>query len=224
MATSGSNDFSLSARQVITYALQKINMLAKHETPSPEMASTAMRELNLMLKGWQKYEHLWNLTEGYISLTANTAGYSLTPKPHRIIDVRYRNTGGTDMPMSEMTRQEYYELPQKTATGIPTQWYFDKQGATRALYIWPVMSSATTETLRVTYRRKIEDIDDLDDDLDVPQEHLEVVGYNLAARLSDDFGRAGDHINRIIARAQLLLNDVLDDDREDFIQFVPERR
>lgn len=224
MATSGSTDFSLSARQVITNALQRINMIAEHQTPPPEMATRAMRELNMMLKGWQKYEHLWNITEGYINLVANTASYSLTPKPHRIISVRYRNTSSIDLPMSEMTREEYFDLPQKTATGIPTQWYFDKQSATRSIYVWPVMSSVTTETLRVSYRRKIEDIDNLDDDLDVPQEHLEVVDFNLAARLADCYGRTGEHINRVIARAELLLNDVLDDDREDFIQLVPERR
>lgn len=224
MATSGSTDFSLTARQVITYALQKINILAKHQTASPEVATGAMRELNLMLKGWQKYEQLWNVTDGYVSLTANTAAISLTPKPHRIIDVRYRGTGGNDLPMSEMTRQEYFDLPNKSSTGTPTQWYFDKQGTTRVLYIWPVMASVTTETLRVTYRRKIEDIDSLDNDIDVPQEYLEVVGYNLAARCADDYGRTGAHIDRITARAQILLNEFLDDDREDYVQLVPDRR
>lgn len=221
MATSGSIDYSLNAREVIDYALKKINLLAKHETASAEDADAALRELNVMLKGWQKHEHLWRLTEGYINPTANTAAYSLSPAPYRVISLRYRDANSRDLPMTELSRDEYFELPDKASSGIPTQWYFDRQSDTRVIYVWPVLAAVTTETIRVTYQRIVEDIDALENNIDIPQEYLDLIGYNLAARLADDFGRSGGHIDRVIGRAKQLLDDMIADDRPDFVTFEP---
>ena len=225
MATSSSTDYSITAREVIDFALKKTNLLARGQTANGDIAADAMTELNLMLKGWLKHDSIWRLTEASLTPTASTASISMTStNPYRVVDARFRGTDGYDIPMMELTRTEYYDIPNKTATGTPTQWYFDPQRATSTLYIWPVLSSVTTQTIRVTYQRRHEDIDDLANDIDVPQDHLEVVGYNLAARLADSFGKRGPHVDRIIARAESLLNEVLDADRPEVIRFVPERR
>jgi hypothetical protein len=225
MSTSGSTDYSLTARQVIEYALRKINVTANGNTPSSEVADDALVELNVMLKEWMKYDSIWRLTETSLTPTADTASISMSSaNPYRVIDVRYRNTDSIDLPMMELTRQEYYDIPQKTSTGTPTSWYFDPQRATNTLYIWPVLDSVTTETLRVTYQRRYEDVDDLSNEIDVPQEHLAVVGYNLASRLADRYGKSGLHVDRIVARAESMLEDILDADRPEVIRFVPESR
>ncbi len=89
MATSGSTDFSLTAREVITFALRKLRVIGGNgEAPSNDQATDAMRELNLMLKGWQKYPSLWRMTEGSVTLTASTVSYTLSPTPHRVLNVR----------------------------------------------------------------------------------------------------------------------------------------
>ena len=224
MALSNSIDYDLTARQAIQYALEKINILAKGQTMTVEHSDAAMRELNVMLKEWMVYPAIWRLKEGFINLTAATASYSLSPRPYRIIDVRYRNTSSLDLPMSELTRQEYYDLPNKSSAGIPTQWYFEPQQATTAIYVWPVKATVTTETFRVTYQRYIDDIDSLDNNIDVTPEWLGTIGYNLAARIADDYGRHGPHIDRIIARAGVLFEEMKDHDRPEMIRFVPERR
>lgn len=223
MATSGSIDFNMTAREVITYALRKINMVAETEDPSADMASRAMTELNVMLKGWQKHENLWRLTEGSVTLTDATSSYALSPVPHRVVSARYRNTSSIDLPLQDLNRDEYYDMPNKSSAGTPTSYYVDYQRAATTIYLWPVLASVTTETVKYTYQRKFEDIDALDNDIDIRQEHFEVAGFNLAARLADDYGRSGEHISRVIARAQMLLDGALDEDREDFIQFVPGR-
>jgi hypothetical protein len=224
MATSGTTTFNMSARQLITSSLQRINMLAEHEAPSASQAARAMSELNILLKDWQKYENLWRLTEGSINLANATASYALTPIPHKVISARYRNASGIDLPMELMTREEYYDLPNKSASGTPTQYYVDYQRAAVTFYTWPVLETRTTETIKYTYQRKFEDIASLNNDIDVKQEHFRALDFNLAATLADCYGRTGAHIDRVIARAQMLLNDVLDDDREGYIQFVPDRR
>lgn len=224
MSTSSSIDYSLTANQIISYALRKINVLANGNTASSEVADDALLELNIMFKEWMVYPEIWRLKEGYVNLVANQQGYSLTPRPYRVVDLRYRSSASTDLPMMELTRPEYYDLPNKGANGTPTSWYYDPQRSTSNLYIWPLPSSVSTETLRVTYQRRFEDVDDLSNEVDVDQEHLSLVGYNLASRLADRYGKTGAHVDRVVARAQDLLNRLLDADRPEVVRFVPETR
>jgi hypothetical protein len=221
MSTSGSIDFGLDARDVVTAALRKIRVIAAREEPTADQAADATEALNLMLKGWQKHTNLWRMTEGTVTLVADTHSYALSPVPHKVIDARYRDANSRDLPMFEMSRKEYFDLPVKTSTGIPTQFYIDQQRDTTTLYLWQALASVTTETIKYTYQRAFEDIDNLNNDLDLRSEHLELVIYALAARLIDDFGRTGEIYNRIIARADIMLQEALDDDRESEIRLVP---
>ncbi len=224
MATSASINYTLTARQIISYALGKINILAKGASPVGEDSDAALIELNVMLKEWQRYSQIWRLKEAFINLVADQQGYNLNPRPHRIVDMRYRDADGRDNDMQNMTRQEYYDLPVKGSQGIPTNYYFDPLRAVSVVYVWPVIGTVTTETLRVTYQRRYEDVDDLANEVDVDQEHLSTVGYNLAARLADDYGRKGPHIDRIVARAEELKREMRDFDRPETIRFIPEDR
>lgn len=222
MALSSSTDFNLTARQVIGFALKKLRVIAESETPSAGQAEDAKTELNLMLKGWQKHENLWRLTEGSITLVANDYDYNLSPQPHRVVSARYRDASAIDLPMQLMTREEYFNLPNKTTTGVPTQFYVDYQRAATVFYLWQCPSSVTTETIRYTYQKKFDDIDTLDDDIEVRAEFLECVGYGLATRLGPDYGRVGTpSYNQIKETAIILLEEALDEDREDELRFVP---
>ena len=222
MPTSGTITYTLTARDVISYALRKIGVIKADEDPSPIKLSRSLIEMNLMLKSWQKYEQIWRITEGYVNLLANVSAYSLTPIPYRIIDVRYRSAAAQDLPLTEMTRQEYHELPDRTSVGMPTMWYFDRQRSTTSLFVWPVLDVPTTDTFRVTYQRRYEDVTNLQQEIDIPQDYLALVGYNLAARLADDFGLMGENISRVVSRAESILTEALDDDREDFLQVMPD--
>lgn len=222
MATSGSIDYSVNARELCTFALQLIRVVPIGETASSEDMDRAKTALNMMMKTMQlQAPSLWRQTFGNVTLVTSTASYTLTPKPFRVIEARYRDTSGRDLPMEEMTRQEYVDLPLKTTTGVPTSYYVDVQRAATTLYVWPVPSSATTETVQYTYQRVFEDIDSLDNDLDVPQEHLETLGYQLAARLHATYGKS---IPEVLAMAKYLMDMASDADREPFVRFIPGRR
>nr|QBM02660.1 hypothetical protein [uncultured archaeon] len=226
MALSNSYDFSLTARQVIVYALQKLNVLALTQALDADEAAAALQELNLMLKTWQRRgPFLWKRVEGSVSLVAATASYDLaaTLNPLRIMSIRYRDTSSNDLPMRLFTRQEYFDLPSKTSTGTPTQYYFDPQRGAPTLYVWPVKATVTTETFKVTYHKRTDDLDDLANDIDIPQEELETIGYGLAARLLDSYGIEGEVANRILMRAEQLGDEAQDFEREPVTRFVPGR-
>lgn len=226
MATSGTVTYNLTARKVCDYALKKIGVVGKAQAVGADDMATAIRELEVMLKGWQvDGPNLWRRTTGSQALTANTASYDLTvTTPHRIWSARLRHTDGRDVPLEMLTADEYDELPLKTSTGTPTSYYYDAQRANGTLYIWPVLASVTTETVRYTYQRRFHDVGDENNDLDIPQEYLHLIGYCLADALLDDYGVADTIANRISARAMGLLASANGADREQVVRFEPEWR
>lgn len=222
MALSGSIDYSLTARELITYALKKIRVVAAGETPSAEDMQDSLEDLNLMLKGLQlRSPNLWRQTVGTVTLVAATASYTLSPRPFRVTEARYRDANGRDLPMEEWTRQEYYDMPVKTNSGIPTAYYVDHQRSTATMYIWSVPSSVTTETIQYTYQRVFQDLDSVDNDIDIPQEHMDTIGYALADRLMETFGVDDPRITR---RAAYLMAIADSADREGIVRFEPGRR
>ena len=189
MATSSSSNYSLTARQIATAALEMVGVVDIGGTPAAEDATKALEQLNLMVKTWgaDPKPKLFQLTETSLTLLASTATYNLisTPGARKVLEVR-RRTSNVDIVLQPYSREEYLSEPSKTATGMPRAWYFDPQRATRTLYVVgvPDATIAASTTLRYTYLRVIEDLDTLDDDFDVPQEWLEVLQYGLAARLA----------------------------------------
>jgi hypothetical protein len=205
--------------------MRKIGVLPIGTTATADDAATVLIELEVMLKEWAiSGPFLFTKRESSQTLVANTAAYTLsTTLPLRIIEARYRDTSSpvSDLPMQPLTRDEYFTLPTKTATGTPTTFYLDPQVTGPVLYIWPLLSSATTESIRYTYQRRIEDVDDLTNNLDIPQEWLSTVGYCLADRILDDYGVSDKVGDRITARAQEMLQKAKDFEREEFTYFRP---
>jgi hypothetical protein len=227
MATSGSNDFTLTARQVVNFALKKLGVLEAGGSASPEDADDATEELEMLLKGMAKKGPYIFTTQvdGTVPLVALTRSYSLTSlKPLRLLDVRYSDANDREIPMTELTRTEYFELPIKTSRGVPTNYWYDADGSTYMLYVWPVLAVANGDTVEFTYQRKIEDIDNLANNIDVPVEWLDTVGYALAQRLITTFGVKAERAARIDAIADRLLAEAMDYDREPLVTMRPERR
>jgi hypothetical protein len=221
MTTSGTTAFTMTARQLVSYALSKIEVLSAGETPTAEDAEYTILELNMMLKELQIFgPNLWRQTEGSQTLSANVAAYTLLTKPFRISDCRFRQ-GGRDLPMELLTRPEYFDMPLKTSTGIPTQYYFDAQRDSGTLYIWPVMAAVAGETIYYTYQRRFEDVTSLDQTIDVPPEALSLIGYMLSARIADAFG-ADAQLLRAQADRMMLMHQSAD--REPEYRFQPSRR
>lgn len=203
--------------EIIADAFRESQKVAANESPTSAENAIALRILNRMMKAWQnKGWHLWTVTSMSESATTS-ASYTLDPvRPFKIVSVRFKQ-GGRETPMIEMTRDEYDNLPVKTTTGTPTQWYYDRQREAAKLYVWPVPASVTTETLEITYHREIEDMG-ASDVIDAPAEWYEAIVYNLALRLANYFKVQQQPVN-LAALAQMALADALADDREASITF-----
>ena len=190
--------------------------------PIAEMEAL-LGDLNIMLKGWEVTgPFLWTKTDGGVAITPLTQSYSLTTdNPLRVEEVRFKYSDGHDMPMIEMSRVQYKTLPMKNSQGYSTQWYFDPQESSQALYVWPILANPTTEQLVYTFQRRFQMCQKLTDSIDIPQEWLLCVGYSLAEMSIPNYGIDGEAAARIERIAGGLRDSAKAFDREDFVQFMP---
>lgn len=189
MATSGTVGFNLNAQQIVEKAFHILGKASEGEAMSPRMFDDGLSSLNLLLKTLGANERLWIKTERTLALVADQAAYTLTPKPGRVLSVR-RNQNGRDVPMYEMARDTYFNQPTKTQSpSTPVSWYYDPQASTGTLYVWPAPSTVVSgqATLNLTYLRRIEDMVSTTDDLDMPQEWLQAISWNLANDLETEY-------------------------------------
>lgn len=196
MTVSGSVDFNLSGNEIIIEARRKIGVHDDEEPLEAQDFLTGQRAMTMMLKTWQAEGVMcWTLTEGTLTLVASTesylfgAGGAFTTVPLEITSIRI-NRGSNDIPMLRLSREDYYDLPNKTNTGYPTQFYYDRQRSGGTLFVWPA-PDASAGTLKFTYRRLIMDMDSSVDTPDVPQEWLDAMVYGLAKRLGENYGLTG---------------------------------
>lgn len=214
---------TFTVAEIVTAALRKVGVVSKDEDASEADIAEAVKTLNWMLKGWQSKEWLtWTYTRGTLTLTT-AASYTLDPvRPIRILNARLKRNG-IETPMVRMTREDYDTLPVKTTTGLPTQFYYDRQKEAALLYVWPVLSVANGETIEFSYERELADITAGTDVLDMPVEWHEAVIYNLASRLTEDYPDCPPSVaQKVDARAMMLLDDLLAEDREGSVTFVPD--
>tara|TARA_R110000803_G_scaffold163734_2_gene227419 strand:+ start:20 stop:685 length:666 start_codon:yes stop_codon:yes gene_type:complete len=208
-----------TVRAICTSALRKAQVVGMSETPSGDDMAEAVELLNMMLKAWQMSEYnIWTYTSGSLTLTT-ALSYTLDPvRPMQIITARLKQ-GGIELPMQVMTRQEYDNLPQKTSTGLPTQFYYDRQREAAKLYVWPVLATAAGETIEYTYEREFEDVTDPDSVLDVPAEWWEATLYGLGARVAESYMLMAP-LSMLAPRAQSTLTAALQFDREGSVFFA----
>lgn len=78
MATSGSTNYSRTRNQIISEALELLNVVGVGQSAAAEDIASASATLNLMVKAWQAQGyHLWRLTEGVMTVVKGTSKYNL---------------------------------------------------------------------------------------------------------------------------------------------------
>lgn len=185
MTTSGTTLYSLSTLEIIEAAFANLGIAQEGEALTPRMYTDGLRGLNLLINTFNAHPRLWIYTEGALALVVGQAAYVVSPPALRVTDVR-RRTSGIETPMNMISRQEYYDQPNKTENpSTPVSFYFDPQVSQGTLYLWPSPDSqaVTQFTVTYTYIRRMDVMTSTNDTLDMPQEWLEPVIWNLAKRL-----------------------------------------
>jgi hypothetical protein len=197
-----------TVRDIITDAMLDLEVGAIGIEAEANLAAHAVRTLNRVMKMWQLDDAAPSFLKASQTLTLTTAAsYSLLPeRPIRILSARLKRSG-IEIPMIRLSRDEYDQLPVKTTTGLPTQFYYDRQKEDALFYVWPVLATAAGETVEITYEREFEDVD-INDNIDLPGEWWDVAVLQLASRLVHAHGSEGAK-QSIPMRAEIALNKAL---------------
>lgn len=189
MATSGSRDFTLDVADLIEEAYERCGF----EMRTGYDAQTARRSLNLLFSEWaNRGVNLWTVKLGTQTLTVNDSNYQLDSSIADILEVVVRRDS-VDYEVERISRSEYHNLPNKTTTGRPSQFYFNRQ-TTPEINVWPTPENSTDE-LRYYYVQRIEDADTLVNDVDAPFRFLPCMASGLAYYLA--VKRAPDRVQML---------------------------
>lgn len=190
MTTSGTILYEPTTTSIITAAFNCLGVAQEGEALTPLMYQNGLAALNGLIQTWSAEPHLWTATEGSLTLVADQAAYTVSPRALRVLECRYR-LDGIDVPMGMFSRQEYYDQPNKTVSpSIPVNFYFDPKVETGTLYLWPAPSSQTVSlgyTIHYTYVAFIDIMTATNQTLDFPQQWIEAITWNLAKRLSTQY-------------------------------------
>ena len=175
MATSDSRDFDLDVGEIVEEAYERCGL----EVRTGYDARTARRSLNIMFSEWaNRGLNLWTVKQATVSVSSGTASYTLLDATVvDLLEVVLRNSSGTDFTLTQMSRSEYLRIPNKTSTGQPSQYFFDRQ-VTPTITLWSTPDASYT--LVFYYVRRIEDADALVNTTDAPFRFLPCMAAGLA--------------------------------------------
>jgi len=149
MATSGSTSFNLNIDEIIEEAYERCGGL---RGMSGYDLKTARRSLNLLFADWgNRGIHLWKVELNEQTLTAGTETYTVPTNVNDVLEAYISttatasNTSNTqDVALTKIDRSTYSALPNKYATGQPSQYYVDRQTTPKiSLYLAPDASTYT---------------------------------------------------------------------------------
>lgn len=141
-------------------------------------------------------------------------------RPETITSARRRDSSDYDTPLNELARSDYFNLSQKTVTGQPTQFYYDKQLSYGTFYLYQAPDDATN-TIKFTFQKMFFDFTSGTDNIDFPIEWAETLAFGLASRLTYDYGIDKTKAELIKRTADEMLRNLKGYDREDSVYFVP---
>ena len=175
MATSSSRDFNLDVAELIEEAYERCGLAMR----TGYDARTARRSLNLMFADWaNRGLNLWTVKQSTVAVTSRTASYTLLDATVvDLLEVVLRNSSGTDFTLTQMSRSEYLKIPNKSNSGQPSQYFFDRQ-VTPTITLWSTPDDSYT--LVFYYVRRIEDADTLVNTTDAPFRFLPCMAAGLA--------------------------------------------
>jgi hypothetical protein len=174
MATSNSTDFDLDVAEYIEEAYERCGL----ETRTGYDLQTARRSLNIMLAEWaNRGLNQWTIEQRTQALTADDSEYSLGTDIIDILSLVVRRSG-TDFSMTRISRDAFLNLPNKTSTGRPTQYFLDRQ-ITPNLKLYPTPENST-DVIHYDALTRIQDADAQVNTMEIPFRFIPCLTAGLA--------------------------------------------
>ena len=186
MATSSSTNFELDVAEYIEEAFERCGLEAK----TGYDLQTARRSMNIMLAEWaNRGLNQWTIEQRTQAVTVNDSEYSLGTDLIDILSLVVRRSG-TDFTMTRISRDSFLNLPNKTSTGRPTQYFLDRQ-ITPNLKLFPTPENST-DVIVYDALTRIQDADAQVNTMEIPFRFFPCLTAGLAYYIA--MKRAPDRI------------------------------
>lgn len=198
MTSSGTYNFALSNADVLIEAFgrcgkRRTELLAEHMQDGRRAINLAMVELSI------RVPNLWAWEEYTIDLTEGTAQYSVPARSVMILSCFIRT--GSDSSQQDricwpISQYDYASLPNKTAEGFPSQYFFNRlQSPTVTFYLVPDADDTYTAHLQIT--RQLQDANLPGGETpDVPYRFLDALCAESAYRLARSYAPDKEEMRR----------------------------
>jgi|TARA_R100000329_G_scaffold126738_1_gene105381 hypothetical protein len=178
MTTSGSKNFELDVSDYIEEAFERCGV----EVRTGYDLKTAKRSLNLLLADWaNRGLNQWTIKQTTVTCISGTASYNLDADTIDILSVVVRRDN-TDYGIERLSRDEYLNIPDKTSTGRPSQFFLDRQ-ITPVLKVWTTPENSTDQLIFDRLVR-IDDADTFKNTMEVPFRFYPCLAAGLAYYIS----------------------------------------
>lgn len=142
------------------------------------------------------------------------------PRPLAITDAVLRDIDDNDIPVTLISRSEYYNFGDKTTTGTtPTQFWFNPSLTNANLKVYPTPSNGKYR-LVYTGEYQIEDVTSANNDFDCPQEWLLAIQTNVAVLLTPSYGSNSTEFKKLKLIADEEKERVMGWDKEKTSMFI----
>jgi hypothetical protein len=198
MTSSATYNFAPSVGQLTLNAFSRINL--RPAALLPEMLEQSSIEANLLLGEWaNKGVNLWKTELQTVALAANDDEYTLPARTVSVL-VAYVRTGTTDRLLNPISTYTYGALPNKSLTGPPTIFWYNRQIAP-IIRLWPIPDGGGPYTLYLQTMVQVQDANLASGETpDVPYRWFDCFTAGLAYRLSRIYAqplenaRKGDYL------------------------------
>ena len=187
MATSGTTAFNLNIDDIIQEGYQRCAVT----TTSGYDLRSARRSLDLLFAEWgNRGIHLWKVELNENALVSGQAEYSVQSDVSDVLEAFVSSTATAsdnantqDISLTKIDRSAYAALPNKLATGQPSQYYVERK-TTPKIYLYQAPDLNTYTTLKYYVIKRIEDAGIYTNDADVVYRFLPCMCAGLAYYLS----------------------------------------
>jgi len=187
MATSGTTSFNLNIDDIIQEGYQRCAIT----TTSGYDLKSARRSLDLLFAEWgNRGIHLWKVELNENAMVSGQAEYSVASDVSDVLEAFVSSTATAsddantqDISLTKIDRSAYAALPNKLATGQPSQYYVERK-TTPKIYLYQAPNLSTYTTLKYYVIKRIEDAGVYTNDADVVYRFLPCMCAGLAYYLS----------------------------------------
>tara|TARA_R110002020_G_scaffold210874_2_gene417140 strand:- start:380 stop:1051 length:672 start_codon:yes stop_codon:yes gene_type:complete len=207
MSTSGMTSFNPNASEIAEEAFERCGL----ELRTGYDNETARRSMNYLVTHWaNKGINLWTVSNRQLNLIADQASYSMQSD---IIDILSGVIvrSNTDSNTERISREDFLNIPSKSSTGKPSQWYLER-GADLPILNFFLTPENSTDIFKFDCLTRMQDLSKGTDTVQIPFRFYEAFVAGISFHLA--LKRAPDRVQVLKALYDESFNEAAGEDRD----------